>query len=187
MTCGSIGGILPLVNPQKWGFLRGSRCGQPYGCVRTVTEAGSAAVVAGSAPVVAVAPASPAGWVAALPVLGVPGASAGVASPPAGGSAGPCVGVGSGAGAGVSGVAGAAGVSAASCGPLPTDCARGTGPPELSPERLRGRGPRAPPPAGRAPAPAFLGAPPPAPPGRRAAPPPPPPRAPAPPPPPPPP
>src|SRR4051794_41777673 len=60
MTCGSIGGIPQHVNPQKWGFLPRRRWGQPYGCGRDVTAAGSAAGAA-VLPTATLVPASPAG------------------------------------------------------------------------------------------------------------------------------
>src|SRR4051794_41655945 len=60
MTCGSIGGIPQHVNPQKWGFLPRRRWGQPYGCGRDVTAAGSAAGAA-VLPTATFVPASPAG------------------------------------------------------------------------------------------------------------------------------
>src|SRR3954454_16642605 len=57
MTCGSIGGIPQLVNPQKWGFRRWGWCGKPYAEGGIAPTAGSAAVV----PAVPAVPASPAG------------------------------------------------------------------------------------------------------------------------------
>src|SRR3954447_475914 len=93
MTCGSIGGIPQHVNPQKWGFLPQGRCGQPYGCGRDVTAAGSAAGAA-VLPTATLAPASPAGGAARR----APGAGSGAGGSPAGGSG---CGTGAGIGAGV--------------------------------------------------------------------------------------
>ena len=70
MTCGSIGAILQLVNPQKWGSCLEKRCGRAYGCGRGVTVAGSTVVPAVVSTVVAV-PSSPAGGSAGAVGAGV--------------------------------------------------------------------------------------------------------------------
>src|SRR4051794_36928708 len=92
MTCGSIGGIPQLVNPQKWGFTRWVWCGKPYADGGIVPAPGSTGVVAA----VPAVPASPAG--------NASGAGAGLGSGVGAGSGWGCgcgSGCGEGAGAGV--------------------------------------------------------------------------------------
>jgi hypothetical protein len=124
MTCGSIGGILQPVNPQKWGFLPQTRCGQPYGCAAGVTTAGSAVVST---------------------VVAVPPAPAGESAGAVGSGVVPAVGVGVGAGIGADAGAGAgAGVLDPPELPLgglasSAACGRGAGVPEVPEGELGGR------------------------------------------------
>src|SRR4051794_37085314 len=111
MTCGSIGGIPQHVNPPKGGFFPRGGWGQPYGCGRDVTAAGSAAGAA-VLPTATLVPASPAGGSTG----GSTSAGSGGGGSPAGGSAS---GTGAGIGAGVpdeSDVLGASGCSSAAGG-----------------------------------------------------------------------
>src|SRR3954471_7401268 len=92
MTCGSIGGVPQLVNPQKWGFTRWVWCGKPYADGGIAPAPGSTGVVAA----VPAVPASPAGDAS--------GAGAGLGSGVGAGSGWGCgcgSGCGEGAGTGV--------------------------------------------------------------------------------------
>src|SRR3954466_5530038 len=116
MTCGSIGGIPPLVNPPKWGFRRWVWCGKPYAEGGIAPTAGSAAVV----PAVPAVPASPAGSGSA---------AGGEVGSGAGGGAGWGWGggVGAGGGGGVGGGAGAGGGARAESAPAEPPVAGGPG------------------------------------------------------------
>src|SRR3954468_4553593 len=92
MTCGSIGGISQPVNPQKWGFLPRTRCGQPYGWGGDVTAAGSA-VVASAVSAVSAVPTVSASTVGCLSAGGSAGGPGSTLEPSGGSGA-------SGAGAG---------------------------------------------------------------------------------------